>query len=79
MLVRVVAREDGGVSVIRPVRQYRDGEPEDDYHAEVFGKAMTNDPALTDRPYADIDDDDLPSREHRDRWCLRDGRVVVGD
>lgn len=110
MLVRVVAREDGGVTVIRPVRQRRvllipriehervrgiggrllkltrpmtmyDEVVESDaeYYADVFDRAISNDPSLADRPYTDLEDSELPPRASRDRWRLRDGRVVVGD
>lgn len=78
-LVRVFERADGGVSFTRPVRKRRPGESQRAYYDEVFGKAVRNDRKLRGRPYVDLDDSELPDREHRDRWRLVDGKVVVPD
>ena len=78
MLVRVVEREDGGVTIITPCRPLREGETWPEYYAETFGKALANSPELIGRPFADIDHESLPAdRKDRERWRLRGKRVIV--
>lgn len=80
MMVRVIERADGGVSIIRPVRRRRAGETARAYHDDIFGKATRNDKRLHGRAYVDLDDSELPpDREHRDSWRLVDGKVVDGN
>lgn len=63
MKVRVVYRDDGGVSVIKPTgKSTRTFE-------ESCEKAMRDQDDLYGRPYDDIDESELPqSREYRDAW-----------
>ena len=67
-LVRVIKREDGGVSVIHPVRPLKKDETWDEY----FSKA-TPDGAI----YEDMESSQLPqTREDRDAWELGDDKKV---
>ena len=64
MLVRVLKRLDGGVSVIRPApKTQKDGESPSQWFDRICKKANPD-----DLPYVDIDDGELPSREDRDAW-----------
>ena len=67
-LVRVIKREDGGVSVIHPVRPLKKDETWDEY----FSKA-TPDGAI----YEDMESSQLPqTREDRNAWELGDDKKV---
>ena len=67
-LVRVIKRDDGGVSIIHPVRILKENETWDEY----FSKA-TPEGAV----YEDIDSSELPqTREDRNAWELSGDKKV---
>ena len=77
-IVRVVSRDDGGVSVIYPSDDSRrEGEAEDVWLKRVFDQAQENNNILRGRPYDDINAVMLPSREYRDAWTDADGEVLI--
>lgn len=77
MIVRVVYRADGGVSVIYPVLQSRlKDETEEQWLDRVFTRAMEKQDKLRGQPYDDIDSLQLPSREDRNAWEGKKGEGV---
>lgn len=78
MRVRLWQRADGFLLINTPARPRREGESWDAYYAEVFDRAEANQPELQGLPHFDLEQSALPrTREHRDYWRLRNGRVVV--
>lgn len=76
MKVRIIDREDGGVSVIHPtLNSCKEGETEQEWLSRVFDPITP-----VDRHYEDIDIDitPLPDREYRDAWVRNpEGGVMV--
>ena len=72
--VRVLKRNDGGVSVVYPIsKSKRPGETEEQWLERVFAKANPN-----NLPYVDIDQSELPQdREDRNAWELDDKEKKV--
>jgi len=80
MLILVIDRPGDSVAVFTPMRPKFDTESWADYYADIFSRQLAKAPELAGLPYAYIEQSELPpTREHRDRWRLRDGRVVVVD
>lgn len=90
MRVRIVSRPDGGISVIRAMRERRTDETENAYYADVFEYHMQS-AGWDGLPYLDMDDAELPDRravcdnaecpcdDHvvRDQWRLTESGIVV--
>lgn len=88
MLVRVIQREDGGLSILTPV--VKDDETAEEAVARYAEQATARNPALAGRPFVDVDTSALPDYDGpcaecdgmhptRDRWSLVDGSVVVDE
>ena len=70
MKVWIVYKPDGSVAVIHPApKSRRDNETEEQWYDRIFTKTMQGNKNLTDLPYEDIDDTELPkTRENRNSW-----------
>lgn len=90
MLVRVVERADGTLSIIRPTAPQKEGESDTEYLDRVTETALTAD-ILKGRPYFDIEESELPERNEvcedtscpsthhsaRDAWRLVGGKPAI--
>lgn len=78
MHCRVYERADGTVAVVNPApKSRRPDESEADWYARTMARAEEATPELQGRPFVDCEAADLPPRETRARWRLRDGKVRV--